>query len=75
MEWWWVRQLADEGIHVLIHHQERIVSRVQLQAAGWSETRIRRGLRSRRWQIVQPGVYATHTGPIGYTEQQLAALL
>ncbi|WP_329002497.1 hypothetical protein OHA18_05125 [Kribbella sp. NBC_00709] len=75
MEWWWVRQLANEGIQVLIHHQNRIVSRVQLQAAGWSETRIRRGLRSRRWQIVHPGVYATHTGPIGYAEQQLAALL
>lgn len=75
MEWWWLRQLGDEGIQVLIHHQNGIVSRGQLQAAGWSEPRIRQGLRSRRWQVVHPGVYATHTGPIGYAEQQVAALL
>jgi very-short-patch-repair endonuclease len=75
MDWWWRRQLADEGIHVLIHDQNRIVARQQLLAAGWSESRIKRGLRSRRWQIVHPGVYATHTGPIGYAEQQVAALL
>jgi len=74
MDWWWRRQLADEGIQALIHHQNRIVSRAQLQAAGWSEPRIRQGLRSRRWQTVHPGVYATHTGPIGYDERLLAAL-
>ncbi|WP_132152041.1 type IV toxin-antitoxin system AbiEi family antitoxin domain-containing protein [Kribbella antiqua] len=75
MDWWWKRQLADEGIAVLIHDQQQIVSRAQLQAAGWSEPQIRRHLRNRRWQIVHPGVYATHTGPIGYDEQLLAALL
>ncbi|HWD81540.1 MAG TPA: hypothetical protein VG497_21740 [Kribbella sp.] len=75
MDWWWRRQLADEGIHVLIHTQFRVVSRVQLQAAGWSESRIRRGVRGRRWQVVHPGVYVTHTGPIGYDERLLAALL
>ena len=75
MDWWWRRQLADDGIDALIHDQGRIVSRAQLQAAGWSEPRIRQGLRSRRWQTVHPGVYSTHTGPIGYDEQLLAALL
>jgi hypothetical protein len=75
MDWWWKRQLADEGIAVLIHDQQQIVSRVQLQAASWSEPQIRRPLRNRRWQIIHPGVYATHTGPIGYDEQLLAALL
>jgi very-short-patch-repair endonuclease len=74
MDWWW-RQLADEGIEALIHDQNRIVSRAQLLAAGWSESRIRRSLRNRRWQIVHPGVYATHTGPIGYDDHLLAALL
>jgi very-short-patch-repair endonuclease len=71
----WRRQLADDGIEALIHDQGRIVSRAQLQAAGWSEPRIRQGLRGRRWQTVHPGVYSTHTGPIGYDEQLLAALL
>lgn len=75
VDWWWKRQLADEGIQALIHDQNRIVSRVQLQEAGWSEPEIRTPLRSRRWQTVHPGVYATHTGPIGYDEQLLAALL
>jgi hypothetical protein len=75
MDWWWKQQLADEGLAVLIHDQNRIVSRAQLQTAGWSEPQIRRPLRSRRWQVVHPGIYATHTGPIGYDEQLLAALL
>jgi hypothetical protein len=75
MDWWWKQQLADEGLAVLIHDQNQIVSRAQLQVAGWSEAQIRRPLRSRRWQVVHPGVYATHTGPIGYDEQLLAALL
>jgi very-short-patch-repair endonuclease len=75
MDWWWRQQLADEGLSVLIHDQNRIVSRAQLQTAGWSEAQLRRPLRSRRWQVVHPGVYATHTGPIGYDEQLLAALL
>ncbi|TWD74747.1 hypothetical protein FB561_6178 [Kribbella amoyensis] len=75
MEWWWQGQLEADGVHALIHDQLRIVSRGQLQAAGWPESRIKRGLRGRRWQVVHPGVYATHTGPIGYYERLLAALL
>lgn len=75
VEWWWQQQLEDEGIEVLIHVQNRIVSRAQLLAAQWSEADIRRPLRRRRWQIIHPGVYATHTGPIGYDERLLAALL
>jgi very-short-patch-repair endonuclease len=75
MDWWWLRQLADDGIDALIHHQGQLVSRAQLQAAGWSDPRISRGLRNGRWQTVHPGVYATHTGPVGYDERRLAALL
>lgn len=75
MDWWWRQQLADEGLDVLIHEQRRVVSRVQLLAAGRSETEVRRRLRSRRWQTVHPGVYVTHTGPIGYEELLVAALL
>ncbi|MFF1820287.1 hypothetical protein ACFVWG_23485 [Kribbella sp. NPDC058245] len=75
MDWWWQRQLEDDGIDALIHNQGRIVARAQLRAAGWSDPRISRGLRNRRWQAVHPGVYATHTGPVGYDERRLAALL
>jgi very-short-patch-repair endonuclease len=67
--------LREKGIDALIHEQGEIVSRTQLLAAGWSEARIRRPLRNRRWRTVHPGVYVTHTGPIGYGERLLAALL
>ncbi len=46
---------------------------VQLVVAGWSEARIRQPLRARRWQVVHPRIYATHTGPIGYDARLLAA--
>jgi hypothetical protein len=75
MEWWWRRQLTDEGIQAVIRSQARIVSRVQLLAAGWPSDRVRQQTRNRRWQTVHPGVYSTHTGPIGYDERLVAALL
>ncbi|MFF0343773.1 hypothetical protein [Kribbella sp. NPDC004875] len=75
MDWWWRGQLRDVGIDALIHAQTQVVSRVQLLAAGWTEPRIRRPLRSRRWRAVHPGVYITRTGPIGYAERLIAALL
>jgi hypothetical protein len=73
MEWWWRRQLTDEGIQAVIRSQARIVSRVQLLAAGWPSDRVRQQTRNRRWQTVHPGVYSTHTGPIGYDERLVAA--
>ncbi|TDO64132.1 hypothetical protein EV651_105356 [Kribbella sp. VKM Ac-2571] len=75
MEWWWAQPLREKGIDALIHAQGGIVSRAQLLAASWSEPRIRRPLRNKRWRAVHPGVYVTHTGPIGYGERLLAALL
>jgi hypothetical protein len=74
MHWWWQDELDAEGIDALIHSQYQIVSRPQLLAAEWTQTEIRRRLR-RRWQIVHPGVYATHTGPVGYHARILAGLL
>ncbi|TDO62439.1 hypothetical protein EV651_10653 [Kribbella sp. VKM Ac-2571] len=75
MDWWWRQQLDDEGLAVLIHEQHRVVARAQLQAAGVPDAEVRRRLRSRRWQAIHPGVYVTHTGPVGYDEQLVAALL
>ena len=60
---------------MVIHEQHRVVSRAQLQAAGVSDAVVRQRLRSRRWQTVHPGVYMTHTGPVGYDEHLVAALL
>jgi very-short-patch-repair endonuclease len=75
MDWWWRQELADEGLDVLIHTQDRIIARSQLLAGKWTDADIRRRLRRRTWQTIHPGVYATHTGPIGYDERLLAALL
>jgi very-short-patch-repair endonuclease len=73
---WWQDDLDAEGIEVLIHSQDRIVSRPQLLAASeWTQTEIRSRLRRRRWQTVHPGVYATHTGPIEYYARIVAGLL
>lgn len=75
MEWWWTTRLRERGIDALIDEQGGIVARAQLLAAGWSAARIRRPLRNRRWRTVHPRVYVTHTGPIGYGERLVAALL
>ncbi|WP_427889729.1 hypothetical protein ACQHIV_40250 [Kribbella sp. GL6] len=75
MEWWWVRRLRAGGLDALIDDQDRVVSRAQLLAAGWSEPRIRKSLRTKRWRTVHPGVYVAHAGGIGYAERLLAALL
>ena len=50
------RRLADE--------QSGVISRQQLLAMGLTRDQARRHLAGRRWQILRPGVYATHTGPI-----------
>ncbi|MGZ0151695.1 hypothetical protein ACXJJ3_31880 [Kribbella sp. WER1] len=75
MEWWWMRRLHEGGLAALIDDQDQIVSRAQLLAAGWSEPRIRKSLRNKRWRTVHPGVYVAHTGGIGYAARLLAALL
>lgn len=67
--------MHDKGLDALIDDQDQIVSRAQLLAAGWPEPRIRKSLRNRRWRTLHPGVYVAHTGPIGYRERLLAALL
>jgi very-short-patch-repair endonuclease len=72
---WWREWLDAEGIDVLIHDQDGVVSRVQLLAAGWTDVRIRQRLRARRWQTVHPGVYATFTGDVGHYGRMLAGLL
>lgn len=75
MEWWWTQQLRTQGLDALIEGQDQIVSRAQLLAAGWSPVQVERRLRNKRWRTVHPGVYVAHTGPIGYGERLLAALL
>lgn len=72
---WWQEWLEAEGIEWLVHHQGGVVSRQQLLAGGWTDLRVRSGHRTRRWQTIFPGVYATFTGEPTYDHKVLAGLL
>jgi very-short-patch-repair endonuclease len=48
---------------VLLAAQEGTVARWQLPLAGISSASVQNLLRCRRWQRIQPGVYAAFTGP------------
>jgi very-short-patch-repair endonuclease len=49
-------------VELLVHHQEGIVRREQLIAAGMTPSAIRRRLASGEWRRLGEGVYATFTG-------------
>ncbi len=72
---WWRQLLEIDGLDLLIERQGGVVSRSQLLAGGWTDARVKRGLRARRWQTVHPGVYSIHSGKLGYDERILAGLL
>lgn len=61
------RRVADE--------QSGVISRRQLLAMGLTRDQTRRHLAARRWQIIRPDVYVTHTGPITDAAAHMAALL
>lgn len=72
---WWREWLVAEGLEWLIGHQGGVVSRQQLLAGGRTDVRVRSGHRTRRWQTIFPGVYATFTGEPTYEHKILAGLL
>jgi hypothetical protein len=59
---------------LLLDAQCGIVSRQQALRLGFTGSRIRHRLRSRRWQRVHAGVYATFTGQLPRTAQLWAAV-
>ncbi len=52
-----------------------MVSRAQALAGGLSPTQIAHRVRTRRWQRLHPGVYATFSGAVGRHARTWAALL
>lgn len=66
---------TPDQLRAVVRQQAGVVSRGQLLAAGFSRQAGRDRVRARRWQRVHPGVYLTHTGPLGYRERCWAALL
>lgn len=55
--------------------QDGIVSRGQLLAAGLTPAQARRDIENGRWRVLQPGVYATFTGPISERARVWSAVL
>lgn len=52
----------------------RIVTRRGCAELGITRSKVRAHLAARRWQMVFPGVYATHNGEVSWRERLLAAV-
>ncbi|RIQ30903.1 hypothetical protein DY240_07130 [Jiangella rhizosphaerae] len=59
----------------LIAGQDGVISRAQAVACGLTEDTLTWRLRSRRWQRVHAGVYATFSGPLPFRARVWAAIL
>jgi len=67
---------VDEGqIERLLRHQDGMVSRRQVLAAGGTENDIERLIRRRAWTRVHAGVYVDHTGALTWNQSAWAAVL
>lgn len=62
-------------VEVLAEAQLGVLSRAQCLGLGMTSDSIRWMLRSRRWQKLHRGVYATHLGPLDWGARVSAALL
>jgi len=66
---------APDDWRDLLARQHGVVSRAQALACGLSSDLIRERLERGRWQPIQRGVYAVHTGPLTWHALAHAALL
>lgn len=62
-------------LRALAQHQDGVISRSQLVAAGLGAEHGSDRVASRHWRAVVDGVYLMHTGPIGFHERCWAAVL
>jgi hypothetical protein len=59
----------------LVEHQDGVVSHAQLMDVGIGRGWVGQRLRSHDWRLLHPGVYVTHTGPVGFRARVWAGLL
>jgi hypothetical protein len=64
-----------DALEALVARQAGMLTRWQALAAGVSEYVIRRRLRSARWQVHSPGVYATFSGELSRSSTLWGAVL
>lgn len=67
--------LSDESWPTLLARQDRVVSRAQALAHGWSDERVGRRLADERWQRLHPGVYLAGPAPPDHAQLVWGALL
>jgi hypothetical protein len=65
----------QETVEELLDRQHGVLSRAQAERHGISARTVAGHIRSRRWQRVYEGVYATFTGPLPFHSRVWAALL
>lgn len=63
------------GIESFARRQNAVITARQARAAGLTKSAVRARLARGRWQVLRPGVYLTHSGPIGPTETARAVVL
>ncbi|HEY6797509.1 MAG TPA: type IV toxin-antitoxin system AbiEi family antitoxin [Kineosporiaceae bacterium] len=66
---------AAEPWFSLARGQDLVIARHQLLLLEGSDARARRGVRTGRWQVLVPGVYAVFTGPVPMASRLWACLL
>jgi hypothetical protein len=67
--------LDEHELAELVGRQAGVVSRQQLLALGWTTSKVAHRIRSGRWQLLHPGVYATFTGSLEFEARVWAGLL
>ncbi len=67
---------ADRVIGAVLRRQGGVISRSQLLAAGWTPAALRYRTRAEgSLQLVLPGVYLEHNGPLAGGQREIAAIL
>jgi hypothetical protein len=67
---------ADRAIAAVLRKQGGLITRSQVQAAGWSVGTLRHRIRSGGpWVAVLPGIYLGSNGPLADGQREIAAVL
>jgi hypothetical protein len=67
---------ADRAVAAVLRKQGGLISRAQVQAAGWSVGTLRHRIRpGGPWQAVLPGIYLGTNGPLADGQREIAAVL
>jgi hypothetical protein len=67
---------ADRAVAAVLRKQGGLITRAQVQTAGWSVGTLRHRIRpGGPWQAVLPGIYLGSNGPLADGQREIAAVL